>query len=239
VKLMRQRPARRPVGVVGLALAGLALTGCGPSVGIHPGSAVLVSDRSLSMSHIDSTSALYCKAFIPIIQQQAQGGSVPMSFIRQFVAASLTERLIGEELAEKYDVKPAKGYAQNQAQIQQQFATSPQDQLDAVLDVQGGDPYLQNVQVAIGQQLTGNSGEAAADLKAAQQRGQVATQDWLQDNSVDVDPVFAVTVENGQVKLSRTQTSFPVSALAVAGANSNGQPDASYTSALTPSQLCG
>src|SRR3954449_1216476 len=129
VKLTRQRTARRPVGVVGLALAGLALTGCGPSLGIHPGSAVVVDDRTLSMSHIDSTSALYCKAFIPAIQQQSQGGSVPMSFIRQFVAASLTERLIGEELAAKYDVKPAKGYAQSQTQVQQQFANAPQDQL--------------------------------------------------------------------------------------------------------------
>ena len=194
MKLMRQRPARVSTGVVGLALAGLALTGCGPSLGIHPGSAVLVGDRSLSMSHIDSRSSLYCKAYVPIIQQQSQGGKVPMRFIRQFVAASLTERLIGEELADTYDVQPAKGYAQNQAQLQEQFASLPQDQLDAVLDVGGGDPYLQNVQVA---------------------------------------------VEDGQVKLARDQTSYPVSALAVSGAQSGSQPDASYTGSLTPSQLCG
>jgi hypothetical protein len=239
VKLTRQRPARRPVGVVGLALAGLALTGCGPSLGIHPGSAVVVGDRSLSMSHIDSTSSLYCNAFIPTIQQQAQGSSVPMSLIRQFVAASLAERLIGEQLADQYDVEPAKGYAQNQAQVQQQFASAPQDQLDAVLDVQGGDPFLQNVQISVGQQLTGNSGEAAADLKAAQQRGQVATQDWLKDNSADVDPALGVVFVDGQVKLQRDQTSYPVSSLAVSGSKSGGQPDASYTAALTPSQLCG
>ena len=97
MKLMRQRTARHPVGVVGLALAGLALTGCGPSLGIHPGSAVVVDDSTLSMSHIDSTSSLYCKAYIPAIQQQSSGG-VPMRLIRQFVAASLTERLIGPAL---------------------------------------------------------------------------------------------------------------------------------------------
>jgi hypothetical protein len=238
VKLTRQRSARRPVGVVGLALAGLALTGCGPSLGIHPGSAVVVDDRTLSMSHIDSTSSLYCKAYIPTIQQQASGG-VPMRFIRQFVAASLAERLIGEQLAAKYDVEPAKGYAQSQAQVRQQFASAPQDQLDAVLDVEGGDPFLQNVQVAVGQQLTGNSGEATADLKAAQQRGQVATQEWLNDHPVEVDPVFGVGVQDGQVKLVRDETSYPVSALAVSGAKSGGQPDASYTASLTPSQICG
>src|SRR3954465_11462305 len=87
VKLTRQRTARRPVGVVGLALAGLALTGCGPSLGIHPGAAGVGHDRTLSMSHIDSTSSLYCTAFIPTIQQ-SQGGAVPMRLIRQFVAAS-------------------------------------------------------------------------------------------------------------------------------------------------------
>src|SRR3954452_5129140 len=79
VKLTRQRPARRSVGVMGLALAGLALTGCGPSLGIHPGSAVVVDDRTLSMSHVDTTSSLYCKAYIPQIQQQSSGG-VPMRF---------------------------------------------------------------------------------------------------------------------------------------------------------------
>jgi len=239
VKLTRQRPARRPVGVVGLALAGLALTGCGPSLGIHPGSAVVVDDRTLSMSHIDTTASLYCKAYIPTIQQQSSGGAVPMRFIRQFVAASLSERLIGEQLAEQYDVKPAKGYAQSQANVRQQFASAPQDQLDAVLDVEGGDPFLQNVQVAVGQQLTGNSGEATADLKAAQQRGQVATQDWLADHTVEVDPVFGVGVEDGQVQVVRDETSYPVSALAVSGAKSGNQPDASYTSSLSPSQLCG
>jgi len=239
VKLMRQRPARRPVGVVGLALAGLALSGCGPSLGIHPGSAVVVGDHTLSMSHIDSTSSLYCQAYIPTIRGQSQGGAVPMRFIRQFVAASLAERLIGEQLAAQYDVQPAKGYAQSQAQVQQQFADAPEDQQNAVLDVEGGDPYLQNVQIAVGQQLTGNSGEATADLKAAQQRGQVATQDWLKDNSFDVDPVLGVTLQDGQVKLVRDQTSYPVSALAVSGAKTGTQPDASYTGSLSPSQLCG
>jgi hypothetical protein len=235
----RQRPVRRPAALVGLVLAGLALTGCNTSLGIHPGSAVVVGDRTESLRHVDSTSALYCKAYIPTIQQQSQGGAVPMRYIRQFVAASLTERLIGEQLAEQYGVQPASGYAQHQTQVEQQFSNLPQDQLDAVLEVEGGDPYLQNVQVAVGQQLTGNSGEANADLKAAQQRGQVATQDWLNANTVAVDPSLGVAVQDGKVIGVRDQTSYPVSDLAVTGAQNTSQPDPSYTAALTPSQLCG
>ena len=237
--LTRQRPVRRPTALVGLALVGLALTGCSSaSLGIHPGSALVVNDRTESMRHVDSTSSLYCKAYLPTIRQSS-GGAIPMRYIRQFVAASLTERMIGQELAEQYGVKPASGYEQNQTQVQQHFSDLPQDQLDAVLDVEGGDPYLQNVQVAVGQQLTGNFGEANADLKAAQQRGQVATQDWLNDHKVAVDPALGVAIKDGQVQGVRDQTSYPVSSLAVSGSQNSNQPDASYTAALSPSQLCG
>jgi hypothetical protein len=241
VKLTRQRPARRSrrtTGAAGLAAAALALTGCGASIGIHPGSAIVVGDRTMSMSKVDSTSTLYCQAYVPTIQQQG-GGKIPMRYLRQFVAASLAERFIGEGLAAQYHVAPAPGYRQNQAQVQQQFSQAPADQLAAVLDVEGGDPYLQNVQVAVGQQLTGNYGQANADIKAAQQRGIVATQDWLKSHSVEIDPALGVTVENGQVKRVRDDTSYPVSALASAGAQQTGAPDPSYTAALTPSQLCG
>jgi hypothetical protein len=238
VILTRQRPVRRPTALAGLAVVGLALTGCA-SLGIHPGSAVVVNDRTESMQHIDSTSSLYCKAYLPTIQQRSSGGAIPMRYIRQFVAASLTERLIGQELAEQYGVKPASGYEQSQTQVQQHFSNLPEDQLNAVLDVEGGDPYLQNVQVAVGQQLTGNSGEANSDLKAAQQRGQVATQDWLNDHTVAVDPALGVAITDGKVQGVRDQTSYPVSALAVSGAQNSSQPDPSYTAALSPSQLCG
>lgn len=240
MKLTRQRPARRSrrtTRAAGLAVVALALTGCGGSIGIHPGSAIVVGGRSMSMSKVDSTSTAYCQAYVPTIQQQ--GSQIPMRYLRQFVAASLAERFIGQGLAEQYHVSPASGYRQNQAQVQQQFAQAPPDQLAAVLVVEGGDPYLQNVQVAVGQQLTGNYGQANADIKAAQQRGIVATQDWLKAHSVEIDPSLGVTVENGQVKRTRDETSYPVSALASAGAQQTGAPDPSYTSALTPSQLCG
>jgi hypothetical protein len=237
----RQRPARRPTALVPtavLTLAGLVLTGCGTSLGIHPGSAVVVGDRSVSMHTVDSTSDLYCKAYLPTLRQQSSG-QVPMRYLRQFVAASLAERLLGEQLAQQYGVTPARGYRQNQTQVQQQFASTPQDQLDAVLKVEGGDPYLQNVQVAVGQQLTGDFGEANSDLKAAQERGQVATQDWLNEHTFSVDPALGVTIEDGRIKLQRDQTSVAVSSLAVAGAQQTGAPDPSYTSALTPAQVCG
>src|SRR5690348_449304 len=116
------RGVARPVGLVGLALAGLVLSGCGgASLGIHPGSAAVIGDETLSMSDVDTTTSHYCEAYLPQITQQSQ--KVPMRFLRQFVAASLSERLLGEQLASQYDVEPTSQYAQQLTQVEQPFAS--------------------------------------------------------------------------------------------------------------------
>jgi hypothetical protein len=238
VKLMQ--PSRpRPAALVGLALAALALTGCGPSLGINPGAAAVVGDRSLSMHKIDSTSSLYCEALVPLIKQQAPTG-VPLSLVRQQVAANLTERLLGEQLAAAYDVQPSSEYAAAVANIRQQFGAASPDALDAGIDVAGGDPYLKTVQLAIGRKLLEASGQTSPTSKAAFARGQVATQDWLKDHDILVDPSLGVTFSNGTPTFKRDQTSYPVSPLASQGmANPSSGPDPAYTAALPASQVCG
>ena len=239
--LTRQRRAPRPAVLVGLALTGLLLTGCGSSIGIHPGYAAVVGDRTVSMSRIDNTATLYCQVYISSSQQSQQGqsGPQPMGLFRSYVAASLAKRLLGQALADDYDVEAATGYQRQLSQIQQAFASAPAGQRQAVIDVAGSDAYLQNVQVAIGQQLTGNEGQSDDDVNAALQRGQVATQEWLNDHDAFVDPVFDISVDGGKFTREQDQTSYPVSALASAGAQTTAAPDESYTSALPEAQRCG
>jgi hypothetical protein len=225
------------LAVAGLVLVGLVLSGCG-SLGIHPGSAAVVGDESLSMSKIDDTTALYCQAYLPQLQQSSTA-QVPMRLLRQYVAASLSQRLLGEQLATQYAVQPGSQYTQRVNQIKQQFATSAPDAEKAVVDVEGGDPYLQTVQVAIGQKLLAASGQPAGSLKAALQRGEVATQDWLTHHSIRIDPVFGVAVDGGQFTPVSDQTSYPLSALASLGASGTSQPDPAYVGALPPAQVCG
>src|SRR4051812_2984539 len=152
VILTRQR--RAPVAAA-VALSGLLLSGCG-SLGIHPGAAATVGDRTVSMSTIDDTTTSFCKAYIAQSQtsQQGQSGPIPMGAFRSYVASSLSKRLLGEELVEQYSVQPASSYQAAVAQYQQALATAPADELAAVIKVAAADAYLQNVQVAIGQQLT-------------------------------------------------------------------------------------
>lgn len=235
-----KRPGR-PSALVGLAAAGLLLTGCGSSLGIHPGAAAIVGDESVSMSKIDTTATRFCKAYVAQSQQsqQTQSGPLPMGTFRSYAAASLAKRALGEQLAAAYDVEPASGYQSQVSQYQQALASSPADQLDAVIQVAAADAYLQNVQVAIGQQLTGNQGQSDADIKAALQRGRVATQDWLKDHEVFIDPVFDLSVDGGRFTVKVDQTSYPLSPLASAGVKSASSPDQTYTSQLPAAQVCG
>jgi thiol-disulfide isomerase/thioredoxin len=231
------RPVARSVTFVGLALVGLLLSGCGGSLGIHPGSAAVIGDDTLTMNKIDSTTTLYCRAYLPQLQQQGQ--KLPMHYLRQFVAASLAQRDLGQQLADQYAVQPTSQYQDRLNQVSQQFASAAPDVKQAVLDVEGGDPYLQTIQVAIGEKLLAEAGTPTTKAKAALQRGQVATPDWLRTPQVAIDPVFGVGVDGGAFKAFRDQTSYPLSALASAGAAGAAAPDPTYTAALTPGQLCG
>ena len=237
--LTRQLRSRRPVALVGLAAAGLVLSGCGSSLGIHPGSAAVIGDETLSMSKIDDTSTLFCTVYVAQSQssQQQQSGPLPMGSFRSFAAASLSKRLLGQQLADQYGVEPAPGYQQAVTQYEQALASSPADERDAAIEVAGADAYLQNVQVAVGQQLTGNSGQSNADLKAALERGKVATQDWLNDHDAFIDPVFGISVDDGAFTPQQNQTSYPLSSFASQGAQA--QPDASFVSSLPTAQVCG
>jgi peptidyl-prolyl cis-trans isomerase SurA len=194
------------------------------------------------MSKIDDTTTLYCKAFVASQQtQQSQTGPIPMGFFRSYVAAGLAKRALGEQLAAAYDVQPASGYQQQVSQLEQALTSAPADQQAAVIDVAAADAYLQNVQVAIGQELTGKVGQTNAEIKAALQRGQVATRDWLADHKVYLDPVFGRSVDGGSFSTVDNQTSYPLSPLASQGAQLDGQqaPPSSYTAQLPSAQVCG
>ena len=154
------RPVARSVGLVGLALAGLVLSGCGARPASIPARPLVVGDESLSMSKIDTTTpALLPRPTTPQITQPSQ--RVPMRFLRQFVAASLSQRLLGEQLAEEYDVQPTSQYAQQVTKVSQPFASAAPELRDAVVDVEAGGPYLQTVQVAIGEKLLAEAGQPA------------------------------------------------------------------------------
>jgi hypothetical protein len=221
-------------------VAGLLLTGCGSSLGVHPGTAAAVGTDTVSMDKIDSTTLLYCKAYVASSQDQSsqqQSGPAPMGLFRSYVAGGLAKRLLGQQLADQYAVQPASGYQAQVSQIRTALASAPADERNAVIEVAASDAYLQSVQIAVGQQLTNSDGATQAEQKAALERGQVATQDWLAGHHVFVDPVFSLSVDGGKFTRKVDQTSYALSSFAAQGAQST--PDASYISALPAAQRCG
>jgi len=241
VIVLRQRPVRRSAVLPALAVVGLLLTGCG-SIGIHPGAAEVIGDQRVSMSKINDTTSLYCKALVTSQQsQQQQSGPIALGFLRRYVAAGLAKRALGDQLIDAYSVEPAPGYQQSVSQLNSVLASAPADQRNAVIDVYASDAYLQNIQVAIGQQLSGLVGTTDAQTKAALQRGQVATKDWLDHHTSYIDPVLGLSVDGGNFTASQDQTSYPLSPLASLGAQDTGQqpPSDAYTSQLPAAQVCG
>jgi hypothetical protein len=234
----RGRSARRVPAIAGLSAVGLLLSACS-SIGIHPGQAAVVGDRSVSMNTINSNATLYCQGLSSTIQS-SQTQQIPMRLIRQYVATGLSEKLLGQQLADQYGVTPGPQYAQSIAQLEQQLGSMTADQKAAVLDVESGPRYLQWVQVAIGRQLLAASSQSSGSTRAALQRGQVATEEWVKSHHVEIDPVFGVSVDGGQFKQVADQTSYPLSALASQGTAqaTSQQANPDYTGQLTPAQIC-
>ena len=104
-----------------------------------------------------------------------------------------------------------------------------------MVDVEAGDTYLSTVQDRDRREAARRVGpRPSPTAKAALQRGQVATQDWLKDHSITIDPIFGISADGGQFKAAPDQTSYPLSTLASQGAAAGGasQPDPAYTTAL-------
>jgi hypothetical protein len=233
------RSARRVPAIAGLSVVGLLLSACG-SIGIHPGEAAVVGDSSVSMNTINSKSTLYCQGLASTIAT-TQTAQIPMRLIRQYVAKSLAQKLLGQELADQYDVTPGPQYTQGITQLKGQLTNMTADQRDAILYVESGPRYLQWIQVAIGRQLLAASGQSAGSRKDAFQRGVVATQEWVKSHQVEIDPAFGVSVDGGQFQQVLDQTSYPLSTLASQGAAqaTAQQANPDYTGQLTPAQVCG
>src|ERR1700742_2544192 len=88
---------RPRVALVGLAASALLLSGCGSSLGIHPGFAVVVGDKTVTLHKIDSTATEFCKVYLRQAQaQNQQSGPLPMGSFRSYAGSSLAKRALGE-----------------------------------------------------------------------------------------------------------------------------------------------
>jgi hypothetical protein len=229
------RRARLAVATTAAALT-VVLTGCGVSgTGFQPGVAAQVDDRTVTTDRVDDIVGLYCGA---LEEQLATDGSVvPLSYFRGGVAGQLALVLAAEQLADDYGVEPTTDYDRAVSGIESQTTELPDDQREAVVEVETAGAYIGSVQLAVGQVLLAEEGVAEPTSEEAGQRGLGAYNEWLDAHEVTFNPEYGVTIKDGSLVAVDTQLSYPVGEAAKAGQAD--EPDPDYSGALPESQRCG
>ena len=211
------------------AASTVLLTGCNAVPGFNPGVAARVADDTVSLQTVDEVSTSYCE----YVETQLQEGQVlPQHYLRGQVAGSLALRSAADQFAAEHDVTADPSYAIAAHRAAQSLSDLTDAQLQAVIDVQGAATYVQAVERSVGASM-GASGGAKGETAAGEQ----AFQQWLDDNDVQIDPRFGVTIDSGSTAPADTSVSFPLGVTATkAGAD---QPDTDYAADLPESQRCG
>lgn len=216
------------IRLIALASASIfVLTGCGTVSGFNPGVAARVGDDTVTMNRVDDVTAAYCRAAEAELQE---GQVLPQHYLRSQVAGALALRVAADQFAAEQGVSAAEDYDQAVAQAREQLGPMPEDEVQALIDVQGVPTYVQAVEKSVGEQQGANG-------NAATKAGEEAFLAWLEDHDIDLDPRFGISIENGVTAPADTSLSYGLSETATK-ANAD-QPDTDYAAALPDSQRCG
>lgn len=233
---MSSSPRVRLAAAVATAGLTVALTGCGVTgTSFQPGVAADVDGARISTDHVNQLVGRYCDA---IEDQLAQEGTVlPLGYLRSGIVGQLALVKAAEKLATETGVEVTQEYDLAIADLESQTAELPEDQQEAVVEVNGASAYLQAVQLAVGQRLLEDEGQRPTDANVVGQRGAEALAAWLEDHDVEFNPEFGIGVVDGQLSAEDTQLAFDVSG---AGASSVlDAPDQELAQDLPASQRCG
>lgn len=229
---MRTRP------LLGLAAAATVLasglTGCGVAgTGFSPGVAAEVGDTSISTERVDEVASSYCDAITP----QLEGQVLPKRYLTSGVAGQLALAAAARQLAEEHGVEPGTAYTDQVSRLRKAVAALPEDQQEAVVEVESAGSLVSDLVVGVGRALAAEQGLADADEDQVAQLGNDALTAWIEDNDVDLNPRYGVELRDGQPVDADTATSVAVGDVATAATAES--PDQSYAATLPESQRCG
>jgi peptidyl-prolyl cis-trans isomerase SurA len=217
-------------------VAALTLSGCGNA---GPGVAAKVGDQTVTASDVDRLTEGYCRALEQ--QIEAQGQVVPMRLVRTFVAGSLTLRAAAEQLADENDISRPDGYADQVKQVETQSEGLPAAHRDDFVEVGSARVYVTALERQIGGRLLLNEGNPSANDDEKVSRGREELVVWLGEHGVDINPRYGFAIKDGNIVDVTNDTSYPLSADAVAAGkfNASAGPDQTYSASLPASQRCG
>lgn len=216
------------IRLIALASASIfLLTGCGAVPAFNPGVAARVGDETVTVDEVDEVSTSFCE----YVEGQLQAGQVlPQHYLRGQVAGALALRTAVDQFADEQGVSAAEDYDKAVAQAEEQLGDLPEDQVQAVIDVQGVQFYLRAVQKSVGEEQ-GASGEEATKA------GEELFLAWLDDQDIEVDPRFGVSIDKGGATTVDTSLSYGLGETSEKADAE--QPDTDYAATLPETQRCG
>jgi peptidyl-prolyl cis-trans isomerase SurA len=201
----------------------------------HPGVAAQVGDDTISVSHIDDVASGYCGAIEGQLQGQQQ--VLPMHYLRGGIVGELTLVEAARQFAAEKGVEAGSTYDQKVSQLQSAVSALPQDQQDAVIEVESSSAYIAGVEAAVGKQLLKAKGATGIQVSDATSAGQQAFSTWLDGQDIVIDPEFGVEIKNAEAVPVDTSLSYALGDTAKqASADS---PDQTYAASLPSSHRCG
>lgn len=241
--MSHRRSLRR--AVAGVAVAGLALSGCGvANDSLRPGLAAQVGETEIELDQVDDAAADLCD-MITFLSDQGAAPTVPGSVVRDNSLKYAVLREMGEQLAGDYGVEAGDLYRGSIDASRSQLAAIgvDEDTLDIVVPtLTSGDYFLDVVQ---------QIGQGELDLSPAQDTQQLGmaeglriAQEWEDEHGLEVNPRFSdmsigdinEIVQTHPESLSVAVSDFATQALAGVDATA---PDQSYAESLPDPQRCG
>lgn len=234
---MSRPQVRRPVqvAVASLLLAG-GLSGCGVAgTSFHPGVAAQVGNDTISVREVDSLARNYCTAIEKQLVDSQQ--VLPRSYLRGGITGQLALVEAARQLAREEGVQPGADYTRRVSDLRDAVAALPEDQADAVVEIDSSATYLSSVLGAVGKKVLAERGEKDASPTAAGEAGQKALAAWIDDHDVQIDPEYGVAIEDGKAVPADGSVSYPVGDAARRGGAES--PDQEYAASLPDSHRCG
>lgn len=223
------------LAVVSLLLAG-GLSGCGVAgTDFHPGVAAQVGNDTISVSEVNSVATNYCSAIKS--QLQGQNQVLPLRYLRGGVVGQLALMSAARQFAAEHHVDAGYQYDQKVSELTSAVAALPEEQQQAVIEVESSSTYISDVELAVGKQLLKKAGAASTKSSDATAAGQKAFAGWLDGQDIAIDPQFGVEIKNAQAVPTDTSVSYALGDTATM-ANAD-TPDQSYAASLPSSHRCG
>jgi peptidyl-prolyl cis-trans isomerase SurA len=197
--------------------------------------AAQVGDDTIRLSMVDRIAGDYCSA---VESQLADSNRIlPNQYLRSGIVGQLALVSAARQLAAEHGVEAGVQHDRKVGALESAVATLPEEQREAVLEVEGAPSYLTGVVQAVGEKLLAEDGTTDPTLEDAAAEGQQALTAWLSENDVEIDPQFGLVIEDGRPVAADTSISYGVGEAAEHGQAET--PDQAYAASLPDPLRCG